>query len=391
MAVRKIALSIDLSSSYGRQILRGIIAYVQKHRSWQIEMRNAMPYVSPPQLARWKGDGMIVQVYNEDQAETIRRKGIPVVNITSALLHPPLPTVSLDNEAIGRMAAEHLLAKGLRNFAFVGPAYVRFSLRRLAGFQQTIEGHGLSCGTSLFCGRRHEVPVPPSLMVRASTHRRWLRGLDLPVGVLAADDRVGYGVLEACRDLGIACPDEVALVGVDNDEMLCTLSSARMSSVDTNAQQAGYEAAGLLEGLMKGAAAPAEPVEVKPVGVVQRNSSDILAVKDADVAEALRFIRNHAGEPIDVSDVMKIAAISRRSLERRFRESVGRGIYQEIRRLRIERAKQLLAETDWPIMRVARESGFNSFLRFEATFRGLEGMPASRFRKMVRESSATLA
>lgn len=383
---RRVALCIEQDVTYGRQVVQGVLAWMRKRRHWRIEMRRALPYLPWKEVARWDGDGIIAPVYDAAQAKLLARKGVPVVSITDSRIAPGIPTVTWDNRAIGRLVAEHLLQRGLEHFAFFGVTGWKVSAQRLEGFAAALREKGRSCSVCAVGGQGNR--LRSYQMVAGGLHVASLRQLPRPVGVFAMNDRLGFGVLEACQILGLAVPDQVAVVGVDNDETLCTLAQPQMSSVAIPAEQVGYRAAEALDLLMEGKRPPQERVLLPPGPVELRHSSDVLAIGDEMVAEALRFIRNHASEFIDVSDVMRVLPVSRRSLERRFRLLVGHGVYQEIRRVHVERAMRLLADTDWPITRVARESGFHSINRFEAGFRRVAGLPASRYRARVRGAGA---
>jgi LacI family transcriptional regulator len=188
-------------------------------------------------------------------------------------------------------------------------------------------------------------------------------------------------VLEACRRLGLRSPEDVTLIGVDNDDIFCQLSPSTMTSIEPNAWEVGFQAAALLDDLMNGKTPKQMRTCVKPLRIVLRNSTDLTRSEYPEVARALRFIRNNAHEFIDVTNVLDVVPMSRRWLEMKFREEVGHGIFQEIRRVHIDRAKELLATTDWPVVRVARESGYNNTERFDFAFQKLVGTSATDYRK----------
>ncbi len=203
--------------------------------------------------------------------------------------------------------------------------------------------------------------------------REWLRTLRKPVGLMACNDVCGRKVLEECAAIGLRVPEDVAVVGVDNDEMLCELSLPPLSSVVLDLERAGYEAATLLHRMMAGESIPDARIMVAPNFIAIRQSSDV-APKDPYVAVALRFVKDHAGEAISVSDVSRQVGVSRRTLERRFYGVLGRSIAAEITRSKLERAKRILRETDLPL-RVAAAAGFGSVKTFNRVFRYSEGMP----------------
>jgi LacI family transcriptional regulator len=209
---------------------------------------------------------------------------------------------------------------------------------------------------------------------------KWLCGLPTPLGLFACNDDRGRQVLEACRIGELSVPGDVAVIGVDNDEMFCDLADPPLSSVALNAETAGYRAAELLDMMMRGRACSPRHVLVEAIGVVTRHSTNVIAVEDEEVSTALQFIRQEQGCGISVDSVADAVAVSRRSLERRFRETIGRTILEEIRLARIERAKRLLLETKYPISKVAQLAGFGSTGRFVQFFHDRVGRTPRKFR-----------
>lgn len=379
---KKVALCLSLTSGLGRDVVQGLIAYMRKHGSWRVDIRSEEPitFTSWEDLRHWHGDGIIAAVYRKDQISMLQKKGIPVVNTAAELKDMPFPSVSFDNEAIGKMAAEHLLEHNLDRFAFIGPEGWAYSRHRCSGFAKTLAKHKAPCSEfwihSAFTSKQ-----PNESWTESSHYLDVLDQLQPPVGVLVTNDRVGYGILQACHQLGLRVPEDICLISVGNDETLCNLASPNLSSISLSGEECGYKIAALLDAQMRGKPLKSDSILIPPERVVLRNSSDFLTVGDCYVANTLRYIRNHAGQFIDVSDVMNIMPISRRALERRFLRIVGHGIYKEISRCHVERAKELLEQTDWPISRIARESGFNATNRFEDTFRAETGMSATAYRK----------
>ena len=208
----------------------------------------------------------------------------------------------------------------------------------------------------------------------------WLKSLPKPLGLMACNDYCGREVLQACAEAGLRIPDDVAVVGVDNDELMCELSDPPLSSVALNVEQAGYDAARLLDSLMSGQSIPEHIVLVKPTFVVARRSSEVMAQADPCVVAALRFIKDRAAQAIGVPDVVNESRVSRRTLERHFASAIGHSILSEVIHCRLERAKRLLLETDLPVHRIAASSGFASVKTFNRAFRRAEGRTATLFR-----------
>lgn len=386
---KKVALRFSLNSGFTRQIVQGIIAYIRKNGPWEIEIRSEEPisFSSWADLKKWEGDGIIAPAYQNEHINMLKKKGIPVVTTSRPYKEDPLPSVTFDDAAIGKIAAEHLLEHNLDHFAFIGPKEWNYSLQRCNGFADTLARHDARC-TKCWIRPAANTRQLDEAWVARSHYLEAVQQLSPPVGVFASNDRVGYGILRACKHLGLRVPEDICLISVDNDEILCNLATPNLSSISLSGEEFGYQAAKMLSALMDGRQPKNRHVIIPPKGVVLRNSSDFLKVDDPYVADSLRYIRNHSGRFIDVSDVMSIMPISRRSLERRFQDVVGHGIYREISRCHVERAKELLKNTNGPVSRIARESGFNSTNRFEDTFRKETGLSATAYRKKKAKKKA---
>ena len=385
--VHRVALLLETSTEYGRGLLRGIVKYARLHGPWSI-------YISPghleqvlPKARSWEGDGIIARIHSPRMAKSIRATGLPVVassleEMTWDRPHHEFCEIRTDSPAIARMAALHLKQQGLRHFGFCGFDTCQWSIRREQAFTQFVTEAGLTC-------YKRRIPFAnwlqrPGWIQTFESERPliegWLRSLPKPVGVMACNDACGREVLQACTTAGLRVPDDVVLVGVDNDELLCELSEPPLSSVALNVEQAGYEAAVVLDAMMSGQSKHQETVLVTPVKVVARRSSEVIAQDDPLVVAALRFIRDHAGQSIGVPEVVGELGVCRRTMERRFTRATGRSILAEITRCRLDRAKRLLMETDLPAHRVSTSSGFPSTKTFNRTFLRLEGQTATAFR-----------
>lgn len=388
MQYKKVALAIVAHEyAHGRRKIEGIIDYYRKHSAWEIH-RNAesQPFVMPEDLSNWNGDGVISEIYTAEDVAIFNSLSIPIVNTSSSSLVNDFPSVRVDNHAIGRMAAEHLVECKLDNFAFVGPEGLFHARERHEGFTQALEKSDGTFTSVWYQPRDVRGTHVSEELVMPETLLDALSGLPLPVGIMASSDRVGFAVLEGCRKLGLRSPEDVAVIGVDNDDMYCNLAFSSMTSIAPNARDVGFIAAGILDKLMSGEELEETCVLVEPTRIVFRNSTDMTRSQYPEVARALRFIRNHANEFIDVTNVLDVVPVSRRWLEMKFKDEVGHGIYQEIRRLHVEQAKELLVTTDWPVSRVAKNSGFNNTERFEFAFQKLLGMSATEYRKQQLEA-----
>jgi len=307
--------------------------------------------------------------------------GLPAVDVSAANLVPSLPWVETDDAAISHQVIEHLLERGFRHFGFYGDDRYNWSNWRGEEFARLLEASGHSCSVL-----HAPVQMFPSEEWLEQTHRvaGWVKTLPKPVGIMGCFDTLGRQVLEACRIARCAVPDEVAVVGVDNDELLCELADPPMSSVASDTHNTGYTAAALLDKLMSGKKVPARGYRIAPLGVVPRASSDALAIDDADVSQAIRYIRENACKGISVADVLHHVPLSRRMLEARFRKLIGRTPHEEMSRVQINRVKELLRETDLPMTEVARRCGFAHVEYLSVVFKKKVGMPPSEYRRSIR-------
>jgi LacI family transcriptional regulator len=382
---RSVALLIETSNAYARGLLEGVIRYMQTHDSWSIHLPEQQRTSNPPAwLAKWRGDGIIARIETEAAARLITRKKLPTVDVSAARYVPNIPWVETDDAEISRLAAEHLIERGFRNLAFVGDPGFNWSLWR--------EQHFASAALQRGCRYEAHQSVSRLDSNYSWNHEyrqlaRWLQSLAKPVGIMACYDIKAQQVLDVCRELDLAVPEQVAVIGADNDDLLCNLSDPPLTSVIPNSHRAGYEAAGLLDRMMSGQAVPKDAVLVRPLGIQTRQSTDTLAIEDADIAAAVRFIRQHATAGIQVGDVLKAVPLSRRVLESRFRKILGRTPHEEIVRQRISRVQQLLSETELSLREIAERAGFEHSEYLSVAFKQATGQSPSQFRKASASGS----
>ena len=337
----------------------------------------------PNWLMNWQGDGIIAAV-KDRASDIIAQHGVPVVDVVGMLRHENVPLVHTNDRAVGRLGAEHLLERGLSNFGFCEYIGEFWSEARRDGFREALRAKGLDCAVYSMPTPGPGMGGPESYEQQQRALAAWLGELVKPVGVMTSTDLMGQQLLEACQRLRIKVPEEVAVVGADNDEPICRISLPPLSSVIINDHQRGYEAAALLDRMMSGEPPPREPLYVEPVGVHTRASTDIMAIDDAAIVKALRFLRDNACDRINVDDVVREVPLSRSVLERRFRKIVGRSINAEIVRLRINRAIELLTETELELKVVARRAGFGTQSYMNAVFKERLGKTPGSFRKAGR-------
>jgi LacI family transcriptional regulator, galactose operon repressor len=379
---RSVALLLETSNAYSRGLLDGVIAYMKQHGQWSVYLPEQERGASPPDwLKTWRGDGIIARIETRAIATAIRRTKLPVVDVSAGRHLPEVPWVETDDKAIARLAAEHLTSRGFRHLAYCGDPSFNWSVWREAEFQTAVRERGADY---------HVHQSIPLTSPRYSWNRdrgqlgRWLNRLPRPIGIMACYDIKAQQLLSVCRAEGLRVPEEIAVIGVDNDRRLCELSDPTLSSVAPDTRRAGFEAAAVLSRLMKGQSAGSDRSLILPLGVETRQSTDVLAIDDPVIAEAARFIRDNACRGMNVHDVLQRIPLSRRVLERRFVEAIGRTPHAELLRLRVERARQLLSTTDRSLVAIARQSGFRHAEYFSVAFKRSTGMTPRQYRQQSR-------
>ena len=376
-----VALIVETSMAYGREILHGVARYVRENGPWTVYLeQRSLQDPAPPWLRDWDGDGIITGVSSAG-SRLARRLGIPTVDLDDQRPGPGLPDLQSDHEAIGKLAAGHLLERGFKRFAFLGYPNFGWSDRCLAGFAAAALDADHPCESYRSAQSVSWGHQQPSWEDEVEGVSRWLLEQPKPLGLMACNDFRGIQALDACRRAGVAVPEEVAVIGVDNEELACELAYPPLSSVIPDCRRLGYEAAALLDRLMKGGAADRGPRLIEPLGVAIRQSTDVMAIADPDVAEAMRFIREHACDGIGVDDVLRRVSISRSVLQRRFRALLGRTIHQAIASIRLRRVEQLLVETSLPLESIAERVGFAHSEYLSTVFREATGSTPAAFRR----------
>lgn len=376
-----VALLIETSNSYARALLHGVRAWVREHGPWSIRLtEQGRGAALPGWLRGWDGDGVIARVENNAIARGLRATGLPVIDVSAALPRLAFPRVATDAEGAAQLAARHLIERGLTRFAYCGDRRFHWARRRGAAFAQATRAVGGRC--PLFS------PTPGPVDEEVAEIARWLRALPRPVGVLASLDLRGQQVLAACRLVGLRVPDEVAVIGVHNDELLCELCDPPLSSVIPNAERAGYEAAALLARAMAGRKLPLALREVPPLGVEARQSTDVAAVADTKIAAAIRVMREQAAGGANVADVLRAVPMARTAFERRFKAALGTTPHAHLRQLRMERVQQLLTATSLPIGEIATATGFEHAEYLSAMFRRECGVGPREYRARHRAGLA---
>ncbi|MBN1588736.1 MAG: DNA-binding transcriptional regulator [Pirellulales bacterium] len=379
------ALIIETSTSFGRRLIRGVAQYARENGPWSVYLEQRSIYdPAPPWLRTWKGDGIIAKAAYPELAKIVVDTRIPTVDLNEQVLGLGLPVIYNDNEAIGQLAAEHLLDRSFENFGFLGHPGIYWSDHRRKGFETAVQLSGCECDVYSSKQRalrryRHE-----SWEIEMTNMTRWVKGLPKPVGVMAANDFCAVQVLDACRRASVSVPEHMAVIGVDNESVAGELASPPLSSVVPNAERMGYEAAALLDQLMQGQVTDHDHSLIPPVGVVTRQSTDIMAITDSDVAEAVGFIRRHACDGINSHDVVRESAVSRSVLQRRFRVLLGRSIHDVIMAVRMERTKQLLSHTDLSLQAISDRVGISHVEYLSTVFKKHTKQTVTEYRQAHR-------
>src|ERR1700744_339207 len=361
----RVALLIETSRTYGRGILRGIARYAHVHGPWSFftEERELHSGI-PDRLASWNVDGIIARIEGRQMAGMLSRAGCPVVDVLGNARFEGISGFDTDARAVAKLAADFFLNAGFRRFAFCGYPGIPFSDRRAKAFRGYLALQNYSV---------REPPVQVSLappthiqaverqgLDRENTLAGWLRTQPRPLALFACNDVCAQQVLNLCRDHGIQVPEEVAVMGVDNADVLCNICEPMLTSIEPDTEHLGFEAAAMLDRMMRGKKTKLGMTQIPPLRVLERASTDVVAIDDRITVQAVRFIRDHVDDGISVKDFLANAGRSRTDLEQRFRRWLKTSIRSEIIRRRMERVCLLLRQTDLHLNEIARRTGFSA-------------------------------
>ena len=381
----RVALLLDGSRGWDAGVLRGIANYANQHRPWQF-LRPAVTYYqgfsglsegSLQALLKHHPSGVIM--HESELTSHLLRSGVPTIAVPIHALDPAGYYILSDNQGVGVIAAEHLRGQGLRHFGFVGFANVCWSQSRLEAYRNCLAEGGYHVD-------EHLVPLAPSDSEQPRLHQalvHWLKDLAKPTGIFVGNDDLARPVAELCQLNDISIPDDVALLGVDNDELICELSSPPLSSIPFATEKAGYEAAEMLDCLMEGRQVESPCVETAALPVEVRRSTDRLVIEDIEVVKALRYIRDHASQSIQVGDVVKATTLSQRTLHNRFVTHLGHSISKEINRQRAEYIARLLINTSQSISRIAWKLGYGDDSHLVRFFQREMGQTPGAYRRRL--------
>lgn len=363
VSIPRVALLIESSRNYGRGILRGIAQYAHVHGPWSFYAQERELHSGiPAWLRNWKGNGIIARIEDRRIGRSLLKVGCPVVDVLGSVRCEGIPGFDTDAEAVARMAVDFLIQAGFRHFGYCGYRGIPFSDRREAAFaaQLARRGQSVRVFSRLPAGApdSHIQAVEQRGLEMEKALAGWLRKQKWPLALFACNDIRAQQVLNACREDGIKVPEEVAVIGLDNDDVLCNLCDPPLTSIEPDAERIGYEAAALLDRMIKGFRPKPGVTQVPPARIVERTSTDVVPIEDEVTVRAVRFIRDHFSDGIAVKDVLRHVQRSRTDLEVRFRQWLKTSVRGEIQRRRMDRASQLLQQTDLGLDRVAEGAGF---------------------------------
>lgn len=379
--IPKILLLLESARTCEREFLRGIARYAHLHGPWafcqkpKFYLKSNRGEVSIAQIRDFNPDGIIVS--DTEKIDDILRLGKPTLIHAFKTDRYDTPVIVGDILQTGRMAAEHLLGLGFRYFAYCGMGDYYWSRGRYESFRETLRQAGFASAYFELNPQR----INTSLQKELRRLTEWLTSLPTPVGLMTCADDCSQHVVEACKIAELRTPENIGIIGVDNDDMVCDLSDPPLSSIALDFATAGYEAADVLDRLMSGQRVEKSPIMVRPLHVKIRASTDILAIEDADVAVAVRFIRQHANQLIQIADVVKEVTCCQRKLHQKFMQTLGRSVHEEINRARIERISKMLRDTDMPVTQIAIKLGYYSFNHLSRYFKQATGQTPLAYRK----------
>ena len=378
---RDVAVLVDTSTGWGRRLVHSVINFAHEHGNWRLWVEPAGRAEAARLPAGWDGHGIIARIASEQMADRLRSTRRPVVNVSGIKLQgADFPRVSTNYQATAELAASHFLERGFEHFAYVGPFNLSYVREHREAFTEAVAAQGHHC---LY----HDFRAGASRHLAWRSHidalKRWLADLPRPIGIFTWGTTVGVYLLHACNEANIRVPDEIAVLGGDDDRLACEASSPPMSGVIVTSEQIGRTACQQLDRMMRGRRADPHTL-IDPIDITTRQSTDVLALRDPELLKALVILRQNAYSPMTIDGLMRRIAMSRRSLERMFQQTFGRTPWEEVRRLRMSRARQLLAQSDMSIPQVAESCGFATGEHFATLFKREHDITPLKYRSKVR-------
>lgn len=378
----RVALLIPAWNEYGRGIIEGVWQYAQQHGPWLLEMEPGEPDENTEMPRGWTGDGVIASVQTGRLATKLKTLGVPVVNVSGSRRDGiDFPRVTSDAKAVVRMAVAHLREKGLKQIVFCGEPQRPFLDFWTEAFQSVMTEDGME---AVIYEESARIGPRAGNEARQNDRRRWIESLPKPVGIIGWATGICRLLAMACTETDIKVPEEVAIISLETEDLLGRVVHPPLSGVDIPVRRIGFEAAAQLDRLLHGNAADPHEIDLQPLGVTTRQSTDLVACADPQVQQVMRFIRDHAHEGIDVRTVLKAVPMARRSLERRFQDLIGRSPAEEIRRVKINKVRHLLDTTGMSIPDIAEACGFKYVEHMIPLFKKHHGNTPSRYRTTAR-------
>jgi len=375
----RIAILVDSSTSWGRRTIRGILDYTLHHGPWDIWInpKGQNEKFTLPEGEQF--DGVIARVSNKRLLGELKSRKIPVVNVSGIQFEKSrFPRVCIDQEKNAALALEHFKSRSLRHFAYVGPRHLDYVKQHERAFERAVSNSGMTCHVY-----ENKTTAGDDCFWHPSQQRliTWLKSLPNPIGIYTWGVEVGRDLILACRKAGLQVPHDVAILGGDYDELLSDACHPALSGILTPAQQVGYQAASILHQQIQGDTVSRAPILLPPKTVVERLSTEVMAVDDPQVQQAIQYLQAHACENITVDDILRQVPMARRALERKFKTHLGRSPAKEICRIRIQRARKLLAETNLTMQDIAEACGYTSYTYLGNVFKKETGISPGRYRK----------
>ncbi len=378
----RVILLTDFSEEYARRLLKGIIHYSQEHTPWGIckmplsyrDMRGTKGVLE--WAIKWKADAIIGQFHASEDVGMFRRHGILAIAQDFTSRFDDIPNITGDHYLAGQIGARYLISKGFRNFAYYGFDDIIWSQERCDGFKGELRANGLAGNYFEYNNRG----IKEIWYYESDSLIKWLKALPAPIGIMACDDNQGQHLAEMCKIYGLQVPQQIALLGVDNDETICTLTSPPLSSIDQAIEKAGYQTAEMIDRFIADPDVSLANICVQPTYVVTRQSTDIYATDDRHIATVLEYIHRNISDRLNVTEISKIVPMSKRLLETRFKQVTNNSIYNYIFNLRMQKFAQGLIETDNTIIEVAMELGLSDHKNIARQFKRIKGCTPSEYR-----------
>ncbi|MDH6304453.1 LacI family transcriptional regulator [Parabacteroides sp. PF5-5] len=380
----RVILLTDFSEEYAKLLLKGIVNYSKEHEPWVLckmphsyREKHGLNGVLEWAL-KWKADAIIAQFFPTDEVSIFKKNGIIAIAQDFKNRFTEIPNITGAHYLAGKMGANYFIQKGFKNFAFYGFKNIVWSEERCEGFRDELSKQ---LPESSFY--EYQNANQTDLWYYESDMLiKWLQVLPKPVGIMACDDNQGHHITEICKQYGIQVPEKVAVLGVDNDEAICTLSGPPLSSINQAVEKGGYETAELIDKMLQNRTWIPEDIVVMPTHIITRQSTDIYATEDKSIAIVLKHIHQHSDRKLSVDELVRLVPLSRRLLETRFKEVTGMPIYTYILNLRIDKFAQKLIESNAPIVEIASQIGFADYKNIARLFKRVKGCSPSEYRAM---------